>query len=137
MFAYLLLAAFTINPPEIILIDRFDIVELNHKLERPGRENFQQLIFYKWSDTKNRYKTEAWRMIKDESLLPQFSHDTKTFVYRCMDGTDIREVHSKHMIETWTYDDPEVLDRKDFPVEFRSDLTKRRGKPPLNPLLMR
>lgn len=126
MLSFVMLIALSVNPPETILVDRFDIAELNHKIEADRRESFQQLIFYKWDNQLHKYRVQAWRMIKDENLIPQYNPHTKTFVHNFIDGNEIRTVHSKHMIETWTKFDPEVIARSDLPQEKRTDLTRRK-----------
>lgn len=49
---------------------RVDLIELNHFVDDEGREVFRQVIFYDWSDEHHRFHVRAWRLIKQDSQLP-------------------------------------------------------------------
>lgn len=60
-----------INPHELLVRERVDLVEVNHFYDEQGRLVFDQVIFYDWSPEHSRYMVRAWRMVKSPTQLPE------------------------------------------------------------------
>ncbi|QDV70068.1 hypothetical protein Poly24_37870 [Rosistilla carotiformis] len=104
--------------------EQVDLIELNHFFDEQGRHVFDQVIFYQWSRTHNRFHVKAWRLVKDPEQLPQKSW--KPVGYRCVwhDDGILRSVRSPAYRETWSQVDPERSNRQLLPQEQRIGLLK-------------
>jgi hypothetical protein len=91
---------------------RVDLIELNHFIDQDGREVFRQVLFYDWSPRHRRYIVRAWRLVKNDSLLPRRRWSPP--VYECLWHDDglLRHVTAPAFRETWTQHDPERTNRK-------------------------
>lgn len=101
---------------------RVDLIELNHFIDKDGREIFRQVLFYDWSVTHRRYVVRAWRLVKDESLLPRRRWDPG--VYECLWHDDglLRRITAPVFRETWSQQDPERVNRQLLAEEARNPL---------------
>lgn len=104
--------------------ERVDLIELNHFFDENGRHVFDQVIFYQWSTTHNRYHVKAWRLVKDPAQLPK--QTWKPSGYRCVwyDEGTLRSVFAEAYRETWTQIDPERSNRQLLPQDQRTGLSK-------------
>ncbi|QDS89919.1 hypothetical protein EC9_41210 [Rosistilla ulvae] len=104
--------------------EQVDLIELNHFFDEHGRHVFDQVIFYHWSQTHNRFHVKAWRLVKDPEQLPQKSW--KPVGYRCVwhDDGVLRSVRAPAYRETWTQVDPERTNRQLLPQDQRTGLLK-------------
>lgn len=105
-----------------VLRDKVDLIEINHFYDEHGRLVFDQEIFWEWSWKDERHNVRAWRLIKVPEMIP--SRDWSTGGYRAlwMDGSDMREVKSDFIRETWEQFDVELLEREFLPKEKRREL---------------
>lgn len=101
---------------------RVDLIELNHFVDEEGREVFRQVIFYDWSKTYRRFHVRAWRLVKEESHLPQRRWNPTEFQCKWYDNGRLRQVTAAKMRETWTQEDPERVNRKLLPEDQRVPL---------------
>ena len=106
---------------------RVDLIEWNHFIDDEGREVFQQLIFYDWSEQHRRFHVRAWRLIKSPSQRPRRRWNPSRIECCWNDGGRIRQVVAPSLRETWTQYDPERLNRRLLPEDRRIPLfeTKR------------
>lgn len=126
----LVLALLSIIPHDDKLRESVDLIELNKFYDDDGKLVFPQLIFYDWSKSEARYVVRAWRLVKDESQLPRRDWKTGGYVAIWQDGEQPRYIWSKHIRETWTQFDPELVQREILPKERRKELrTKMRRNP--------
>jgi hypothetical protein len=121
VFSALLILA--VVPSQGITRDEVDLVEVNHYHDEAGRRVFDQLIFYDWSQQRQRFQVRAWRLIKHPEQLPQRDYRRDHWRVLWHDGGLLREVIASAYRETWTQYDPELLDRKHLPQDQRRELT--------------
>lgn len=101
---------------------RVDLIELNHFVDDQGREVFQQLIFYDWSPSQQRFLVRAWRLVKRPSQLPRRRWNPYRVECSWHDNGRLRQVVSSSMRETWSQQDPERVNRKLLPEDERVPL---------------
>jgi len=114
------------SPGDTILIDRVDLVEVNHFYDEQGRLVFDQLIFYDWEPEKSAYVVRAWRLLKTRQQIPQRDWSRGDYRVVWQDGDAMRTVRAQAYKETWTQSDPELINRKYRAKEDRLDLAKLR-----------
>ena len=123
-FLYLLAVLSASVPNASTTDERVDLIELNHFFDENGRHVFDQVIFYQWSTTHNRYHVQAWRLVKDPAQLPK--QTWKPAGHRCVwyDEGMLRSVFAEAFRETWTQIDPERSNRQLLPQDQRTGLSK-------------
>ena len=150
MIAILLFIA-SANPPECVLVAHVDTVEFNELWECNGKTlklTLSQVIFWDYVDikpisivypVKRELHVIHWKSVQvgNISILPdacgvftykppghgQFDVQLNYLLFH--EGPILRKVYFKGIIHTITDDDPEVEDRKAFPIEYR----RRLGEP--------
>ncbi len=90
---------------------RVDLIELNHFVDDEGREVFRQVIFYDWSDEHHRFHVRAWRLIKQDSQLPNRRWNPQRYQCTWHDDGLLRQVWAPKLRETWSQRDPERVNR--------------------------
>ena len=105
-----------------VVKQRVDMIELNHFVDEDGREVFRQVIFYDWSDSHHRFHVRAWRLIKNESQIPERRWNPKRFQCTWHDDGLLRQVWAPQLRETWTQEDPERVNRALLPEDQRVPL---------------
>jgi hypothetical protein len=116
--AILLLALCGVRP-EVVLEDRFDIIELSHYYNDQGEPVFSQYLFRNWVPERGRFEIEAWRLVKDapatvgESLL----------IWDVKDGV-LRRIRGKQFLTTHLQYDAEMDERWSFPASMRRELSQ-------------
>jgi len=119
-----LLASICLDPVEDVVVDRVDLIELNHFYDEQGKHVFDQIIFYDWSPQYGRYNVRAWRLLKNPAQIPRRDWRRRAFVAVWHDGIVLREVHAETVRESWTQYDPELVERAYLPKEQRRELRK-------------
>jgi hypothetical protein len=99
-----------------------DLIELNHFVDKQGREVFRQLIFFDWSPQAKRFHVRSWRLLNDDSQIPIRRWNPDGFECSWVDDDFVRYVRSPQMRETWTQEDPERANRKFLPEDQRRPL---------------
>ncbi len=112
------------NPPEPILRERVDVVELNHFYDDNGKLRLDQIIFYQWSPITGRLAVRDFKPMTDPSLLPLRNGLRKGHVVIWHDDNLLRSVHAREIRETWTQFDPEMHERKFLPKDQRRALPR-------------
>jgi hypothetical protein len=112
------------NPAEYILVDRVDLIELNHYYDEHGRHVFDQTIYYDWCPIQGRYNVRTWRLVKTPSQLPWRDAHSGRYTAIWHDGGVVRKVTADFMRETWTQYDPELVEQEYLPKDMRRDLSK-------------
>lgn len=114
-----------------IVSQRVDMIELNHFVDEDGREVFRQVIFYDWSRTHHRFHVRAWRLVKNESQIPQRRWNPDRYQCTWHDDGLLRQVWAPQLRETWTQRDPERVNRALLPEDQRVPLfvPERQGDP--------
>lgn len=103
------------------LVDRVDLIELNHVYDGCGKAIFTQAIFYSGGEVA------AWRLVKSESHRPERDWRTGEWVMRWTDGERLRIVRSEDFRESFSQYDIEMDERTRFPVELRRGLLFERN----------
>lgn len=106
------------------VVDRVDLIEVNHLYDQQGRHVIDQLIFYDWDSAARRFQVRAWRLLQSDEQHPRKSWAKEDFVTTWRDQNIIRRVHAVQIRETWTTHDPEVREREMYPMEQRLDLSQ-------------
>lgn len=127
-FASPALAAIPQAEPSAVT-DRVDLIETNHLFDDNGKLIFDQLLFWEWDDYKSRHRIVAWRLLKNESMKPRRDYASGRWLAivtvndwnaQCR----LTEVWASDCRETWTQQDPELLDREHWPHTSRRGLFK-------------
>lgn len=118
---FILLALLAIGPEPLVVTDTAATIETNHYYDSEGKHIFSQRIF--WDRYGEAVHVRDFRMIK-----PEQGHfvDGRTFTWH--DGTTLRKVYGKSVMETHSQEDYEAVDRCWLPKEFRRELTPAVGK---------
>lgn len=104
------------------LVERVDCIDRNHFYDDCGRLVFCQIIFKEWHPHEGTHRVIAWRMQKDESLVPYRDWQRGGYSVLWLDGELLRLVSAATYDETWTQYDPELIDREWLPRERRREL---------------
>jgi len=120
----IMLAIALSSAPQHAHVDR---IEFNHYSSASGDHVFDQLIFYSWSAQRKRFDVRDWRTCKDDSMLPRRTRDGWKVIF--YDGDIPREVTTKSLRETWTFRDPELLERDKLAIDQRLPLFGQNGNP--------
>jgi hypothetical protein len=126
-------SAAAITPVNDVARESVDLIEVNSTYDEYGKFIFRQIIFWDFEHytalngaAGYRYQVVCWRMLKDDSQLPQRDHASRRYFVRWQDGNIARHVSAKEFRETWSQYDPELLEREILPKEKRREL---RGAP--------
>ncbi len=122
LFLCLLLSS--IVPRTKVVRETFDLVEVNHFYDENGKLVFDQCMWYLWEYPNPTYNLHAWRLVKVPSIIPVKDYKMNAYVSLWDDGDIQRVVYAKHIKETWTQYDPELVEREVLPKEERCDLGK-------------
>ncbi len=115
-------AVYSVNPPEHVVLDRVDVIEINHFFDEHGKLVFDQVLFYDWSASQSRYHVRAWRLLKTPAQIPQRDWQRGDYVARWFDADALREIRATTVRESWTQYDPELTEREFLPKERRQEL---------------
>jgi hypothetical protein len=126
----LVVLALALPTPELVLADRADLIEINHVYDESGRGVLDQLIFWDYSPSDERFHVVAWRLLKSPEQRPVRDWRRGDYVSRWHDGDLFREVRAPQIRETWSQYDPELLDRALVPPNRRRDLVLPTRRPP-------
>jgi hypothetical protein len=116
-----------IQPSSDVAFEHVELVEVNHLYDERGQHLLDQLIFYDWSVQLSRFDVRAWRKVKSSAQLPVRSWQDGDYHVTWYDRGILRHVRAAAFRETWTQYDPEVLARKQLPVEQRRELRSPRS----------
>jgi hypothetical protein len=119
-------AALSLTPSNDVAADSVDLIEVNHFYDEHGRLVFDQVIFYDWCTSQNRYQVRAWRLLKKPSQIPYRNVNTGEYETTWHDGDVLRQVRGMSFRESWTQYDPELREREYLPKDRRSELYKTR-----------
>ena len=116
----LLLCLLPVNQPPTEFVD---LMELNHNYDFDGRRNWDQVIYYDWCPKTERYQVRAFTVItvQDDSRRPM-RVEPSGYVFWTKVGWVPHRVVSTHYRETWSQDDPEIIEREYLPQEQRRPL---------------
>ena len=119
-------AVISLSPSSNVASDSVDLIEVNHFYDEHGRLVFDQVIFYDWCTSENRYQVRAWRLLKKSSQIPSRNVNTGQYVTTWHDGDVLRRVRASSFRESWTQYDPELREREYLPKDRRGELYKIR-----------
>lgn len=115
---------FAIIPRDNTIRESVDVLEHHFLYDERGREVFQQLIG--WTTHKDGEHVQFWRLIKNESHIPQRDHLNGGYFVHFLDGERAwRYVRAPMFRERWTQYDVEVADRDLLPKEARRELRNK------------
>lgn len=112
--------------PHPVAKQQVDLIELNHFIDQEGREVFRQVLFYDWSPRHRRYIVRAWRLVKNESLIPRRRWSPPGYECVWHDDGMLRHITARSYRETWTQHDPERANRLVVAEEDRIPLIQAR-----------
>jgi hypothetical protein len=117
----LLLLLLSILPHEPdTLVDRVEILELSHvHCPLTGREPLTQMIYWRWHEEQSTHRVAAWRLVQGFARIRRRDGE---WIETREDGQVRREIHARQFRETWTFEDPELLDRRFVSQEMRRGL---------------
>lgn len=95
-----------------VLVDRVDLVEVNHYYDDQARHVFDQVLFYDWSPAAARFRVRDYRLFRSPHQRPQRSASTREYVTLWHEGDGTRHVTARAFRETWTQYDPEMRERQ-------------------------
>lgn len=110
------------------IVQRVDLIELNHCHDDQGRHCYDQLVFYEWSPDYRRYHVVAWSLV-DNGLarMPTLDRDKQKYLIRWHDRETgrSREIWSPLFRETWSNSDPERANKKLMDEKYRVSLLRQ------------
>lgn len=114
-----------------VLVDRVGLIELNHLYDLRGHYTFSQLIFWEFDPATRRKHVRAWTLLEPtpSNKWPIKNIETGVIESTWVDGRIRRRVHSMSFRESWTQDDPERADKKNWPESLREGLTQMPKQP--------
>lgn len=150
MLLVLLLLAAPFNDNAVPVVDRCDVIEVNHYYIDSGAVGpgfwRTQIIFWDWDNGLNRfvicdYKVVAYedreegRVPYQPSLVPRRNNGLWYCDWYADNYPDLRIVIAKNMCESWTDYDREFINKEVFPQSLRRGLTPTRKKPVAKPVV--
>lgn len=119
-------------PHQSKVVQKVDLVELNHRYDDQGRHCYDQVIFYEWSPDFRRYHVVAWCLV-DNGLtrLPTLDHAKDRYVVRWYDreSSRHREIWAPVYRETWSDWDPERANKELMDEKYRVSLLRQQTRP--------
>lgn len=116
-----------------VMIEKVDLIEINHCYDAQGLLVFEQVLFYDWCPRTAHYNVRDWRLLKTPLQLPRRNPETGGFVAVWRDGPLVRKVYAETVRETWTQYDPEILEQQFLPKgqrrPFPKAVVRRRPQP--------
>lgn len=128
--------------------DAVDLLELNHHIFSSSPPFFRtQLILYDWRPDLRRYQVRGWVLLNSREQYPYYdlrrkcwmaswmdyeysrmpdhlkTENSKSFVARLFR----REIIARRFLETYTPEDPELIERRILPEEKRRGLSSPVG----------
>jgi hypothetical protein len=116
------LAAAGVLPTEAAVVEKVDLIEVNHFYDEQGRPVFDQCVFYDWTQERERYDVLAWRLIKTGDQYPQRNWGKGGYTAIWYDGEVLRHVNAAAFRETDTQHDVELVEREWMPKDMRREL---------------
>ena len=118
VYAVLLICS---DPPNYMVKDHVDLVEVNHFFDSDGKFVLDQVIYYNWSSRETRFHVADYRLFKSPMQNPIWEIGTNHFsVWH--DSNVFRCIQSDGFVETWTQHDPEHRERVLLPNDERIGL---------------
>lgn len=105
------------------IVERVDLIEVNHLHDQQGNPTFDQIIFWKWHQDESAYHVRDWTM-SDHAFVYRRQAEA---IYPDNLIRTIRKVRSVHFKESWTQIDPERADKHGLKEEHRLRLIRQRG----------
>ena len=129
---FLTVALLSYHPFDPVVVEtRVDLIELNHTVQ--GTRWAHQYIFWEHrpetldapqDGPSNGYRVVAWRWVSQVGKHPTTHRGGVELLWTAADGT-IYRVWAPKLLETWSLEDPEVIDRKILPAAQRRGLVAR------------
>jgi hypothetical protein len=129
-----LLSAFTADVRHSqSLVERADLIELNHFYDDLGRHVYDQVIFYEWAPDSKAFQVRAWCLVDPKdcpNCRPWRTHHDDVWHVRWFDKDNrmVRQIDSDHFRETWTQVDPERANKKKLDEKLRTALIQPLSK---------
>lgn len=124
MSLFLLLLLVSATPDNDTLTDRCDLVIVNHVYDKKGLV-LSQLVFVEYKPALSNYEVIAYRMLHDNSALPQRDWRTGEYVCRYFESKRPREIRCSNAIVYRDIRDLEQLARDELDWELREGLSQR------------
>jgi hypothetical protein len=110
------------------IVDKVDMIELNHRYDDAGKHCYDQYLFWEWSVDYKRYHIVAWTLDEQKSSAPRIlskndNRYTLTFYDRGISKN--RKVIANVFRETETQYDPERENKNVFDEKYRRGLSKK------------
>ena len=107
-----------------VVEDRVDAIEENHLYDKNGVFTLDQQICWRWCNETERHQVVAWRLLKqcNQRVGRDYRKGGYTAIY--IDGERLRVIRCHSYRESWTQEDPELLERQVLPIDQRKDLSR-------------
>lgn len=115
------------NSSQIIIEDKVDCIEINHILnQKTGEYGQSYLLFWETEKKTGKPKIVAWRRYEPKNI-PMKNHRGYDYLFHDpKDAGKLRRIFSQRLMETWTTEDPEIINRRyDFPESTRRGFSQR------------
>jgi len=107
-----------------ITTDRVDMIEVNHNFdEQNNRLILSQIIYWEWSPYFSEFIVMHWQLIGEGKKHTVVRKGPNEYISIGFDDERLRVVKARSFKETWTYDDPEVVNQRLVPKNERIGLT--------------
>lgn len=128
----LILIILSVIKADLTARDDCDLVELNSFFDCNARHVYDQIIFYEWSPSLNRYHVRAWVLSEgDKQPTKRYSDDKYIVRYTDRDSNLPRVIVSPHYRRSWTQIDPERANKKLLDESERHGFVKRLPPQPI------
>lgn len=110
------------DPPEYMLRDEVDIIEVNQVFESSGKCAFRQYLFYDWDSASQQLRIRAWRPLHVQQIPMAIDPRTGQSVLTFYDGGALRVVRSADHWSSNTLQDAERQEKRNWPARDRVGL---------------
>lgn len=112
------------------IVDKVDVIELNHRYDDEERHCYDQYIMWEWSPDYKRYHVVAWTLDEQKSnnlRKVTKDHNTGKYVLTYVDSQTglSRKIYAPIYKETSSSSDPERENKEIFPEKYRRGLSKK------------
>lgn len=121
MFAVVGLLLIALQSQPTAIVTHCDVIELNHVYDEDAKHVFSQWIFWEWRGEESEHRVIAWRLAR-RGTIERYQSGWRV---KWFENGVMRDVRATFMRESWTSEDPEIIDRTWLPITERKELGNR------------
>ncbi len=115
------------NSGDSLIMERVDLIELNHFYDRQGKHVYDQVIFFERAPDSGRFVVRAWCLVEDRETLSRrperdLVHGTVQVDWFDSEQKVLRHLTSNLFRESWTQIDPERANKRWLEERNRTSL---------------